>query len=600
MQLSRLYSNKPKIFVPIEFNSVGDDTLMNVVFGEVRDPKNRKKDSHNLGKTTLLNLIDFCLLKGMSPDQFLAKHRDRFEGFDFFLEIALNDGAFATVRRGADNPNDVSLKRHDARRLHLVEASEDEWDHPHLSREEAVKLLDGWLDLRVLKPYDFRKAITYFLRSQGDYSDELQLQKFRQGKDRDWKPFVAHLFGLDEKPVKRKYELDDVVERLSKKRDEQQAEVQFVEEQLPELNARIHLLQGQVQDLEAAIDAFSFDDQERRMIEELSGNIEREISELNDRYYNNSYDQKQIDAALKHKDKFDLSEVEEVFGEAKINFPKALKKSYEELVAFNKKVTHERNVALRSRLKFLIEEEAELEARKRELDQQRQRHLRLLRNTDAFDKFKDLQREVTKQSSNLVYLEEQRKKLEAVVATATELREAERERGRATDEIKAMIQRQAPVYERFSQIFNSYCQRVLNHAGIFHFRVNSSGNLDYTIGLSNEMGALSSQSEGTSYRKLVCALFDLALLRVYDHQSFFRFVYHDGVLEGLDDRKKIALLDVVREQIRSSNSQYVLTLIDSDVPRNAAGNRIPFEDDETVLRLHDGGADGRLFRMAEF
>jgi uncharacterized protein YydD (DUF2326 family) len=456
------------------------------------------------------------------------------------------------------------------------------------------------LDLRVLKPYDFRKAITYFLRSQGDYTDELQLQKFRQGKDRDWKPFVAHLFGLDEKPVKRKYELDDVVERLTKKRDEQQAEVQFVEEQLPELTARINLFQGQVQELEAAIDAFSFDDQERLMLEDLSGNIETEIAELNDRTYNNKYDQTQINAALKHKDKFDLSEVEEIFGEAKITFPRELKKHYEELVAFNKKVTQERNGALRTRLKFLIEEEAQLEARKEELDRQRQRHLSVLRSTDAFEKFKELQREVTKQSANLVYLGEQRKKLEAVVATATELREAERDRGRATDEIKAMIQRQAPVYERFSQIFNSYCQRVLNHAGIFHFRVNTSGNLDYTIGLSNEMGTLSSQSEGTSYRKLVCALFDLALLRVYDQQSFFRFVYHDGVLEGLDDRKKIALLDVVREQIVSSNSQYILTLIDSDVPRDAAGKRIPFEDNEIVLRLHDGGAEGRLFRMAEF
>lgn len=600
MKLSRLYSNKANLFAPIEFNSTGDDTLMNVVFGEVRDPRNRRKDSHNLGKTTLLNLLDFCLLKGMSPDHFLAKHKDRFEGFEFFLEIALNDGTFATVRRGADNPKNVSLKRHDARGLHLVGAPEDEWDHPQLSREEAVRLLDGWLDLRVLKPYDFRKAITYFLRSQGDYSDELQLQKFRQGKDRDWKPFVAHLFGLDERPVKRKYELDDVVERLSKKRDEQQAEVQFVEEQLPELNARINLLQGQVQELEAKIDAFSFDNQERRMVEELAGTIEREISDLNERYYNNRYDQNQILASLNRKDKFDLGEVEEIFGEAKINFPGELKRNYEQLVEFNKKVTHERNVALRSRLRTLIEEETDLAARKDELDRRRQHHLQVLRNTDAFDKFKDLQREVTKQSSDLVYLEEQRKKLEAVVATATELREAERDRGRATDEIKAMIQRQAPIHERFSQIFNSYCQRVLNHAGIFHFRVNSSGNLDYTIGLSNEMGALSSQSEGTSYRKLVCALFDLALLRVYDHQSFFRFVYHDGVLEGLDDRKKIALLDVVREQIRSSSSQYVLTLIDSDVPRDAAGNQVPFDDDEIVLRLHDGGADGRLFRMAEF
>jgi uncharacterized protein YydD (DUF2326 family) len=40
----------------------------------------------------------------------------------------------------------------------------------------------------------------------------------------------------------------------------------------------------------------------------------------------------------------------------------------------------------------------------------------------------------------------------------------------------------------------------------------------------------------------ICALFDLALLKVYESAPFFHFVYHDGVLEGLDDRKKIAFL----------------------------------------------------------
>jgi hypothetical protein len=52
-----------------------------------------------------------------------------------------------------------------------------------MSRDDAVKLLDGWLDLKILKPYDYRQAITYFLRTQADYRDELQLQKFSFGRE---------------------------------------------------------------------------------------------------------------------------------------------------------------------------------------------------------------------------------------------------------------------------------------------------------------------------------------------------------------------------------------------------------------------------------
>jgi uncharacterized protein YydD (DUF2326 family) len=87
---------------------------------------------------------------------------------------------------------------------------------------------------------------------------------------------------------------------------------------------------------------------------------------------------------------------------------------------------------------------------------------------------------------------------------------------------------------------------------------------------------------------------------VYENSAFFHFVYHDGIFESLDDRKKIALLSIIREQISSCKTQYILTLIDSDMPRDGEGRKISFEDDEIVLRLHDDGKDGRLFRMAEF
>jgi uncharacterized protein YydD (DUF2326 family) len=120
------------------------------------------------------------------------------------------------------------------------------------------------------------------------------------------------------------------------------------------------------------------------------------------------------------------------------------------------------------------------------------------------------------------------------------------------------------------------------------------------LSLPGKAGVVSSQSEGTSYKKLICALFDLALLKVYEEMPFFRFVYHDGVLEGLDDRKKIALLDLVREQTASKRLQYIFSMIDSDMPRDAKSERLEFPADEIVLRLHDDGAPGRLFKMAEF
>src|SRR3954451_23820890 len=112
MQISRLYSNKPDVFAPIEFNYGEDARRLNIVYGEVRHPSDQKRDSHNLRKTTLLHVIDFMLLKGMTPEHFLFRHKERFEDFVFFIELELRTGDYATVRRGARNPNRVAMTRH--------------------------------------------------------------------------------------------------------------------------------------------------------------------------------------------------------------------------------------------------------------------------------------------------------------------------------------------------------------------------------------------------------------------------------------------------------------------------------------------------------
>lgn len=74
MKLSRLYSNKPDLFDPVEFVQG-----MNVVMAEIRLPENRGKDTHNLGKTTLGRLLDFGFLAKRDPKFFLFKHSDLFK-----------------------------------------------------------------------------------------------------------------------------------------------------------------------------------------------------------------------------------------------------------------------------------------------------------------------------------------------------------------------------------------------------------------------------------------------------------------------------------------------------------------------------------------
>ena len=67
------------------------------------------------------------------------------------------------------------------------------------------------------------------------------------------------------------------------------------------------------------------------------------------------------------------------------------------------------------------------------------------------------------------------------------------------------------------------------------------------------------------------------------------------MFESLDKRKKSNLLDVMREY-SNLGIQQIVTLIDTDMPPDVDGTPV-FSEDEIVLRLHDEGPEGRLFRL---
>jgi uncharacterized protein YydD (DUF2326 family) len=454
----------------------------------------------------------------------------------------------------------------------------------------------------VVAPWDYRKGITYFLRTQNDYQDILQIQKFMLGRDRDWKPFALHLVGIDYTAAGRKYELDALIEDEESRRLEKHAEVQIPETDLARLNTHIEIRRAETEKLSEQLDRFSFAAEERRISRNLVEEVEQAIGRGLNQIYNVDADIAQIESSVSRPIKFDPAEIKAIFEEAAIALPDSLTRSYDELVDFNKKLSSERNTALRKRLKDLRAERNVLQVQHEELDGQRTKYLEIIQNADTFRKYKALQRELADQRAELIYLETQVERLNAVADLTAKINEYQRERAQRIAELQAELRRKNPIAVQIALVFNDFTKRLLDLEVDFYVTLNKLGNVEFKFDprRPSHMGETSSLSEGKSYKQLLCALFDLALLRVYAHMPFYHFVYHDGILEGLDNRKKITFLELVREIISGGQIQYILSAIDTDLPRDDSDEKIPFSDEEVVLGLHDDGPGGRLFRADEF
>lgn len=137
------------------------------------------------------------------------------------------------------------------------------------------------------------------------------------------------------------------------------------------------------------------------------------------------------------------------------------------------------------------------------------------------------------------------------------------------NKISESLQNQPETYKKIVKDLSMLGKRVFNKPIILSTKTNTNGNLEFDITFKDGESILSndtSESDGTSYKKILCVLFDLVILRQYAKDGFYHFVYHDGIFETLERRKKDKLLEVIRETVAQFNIQYILTIIETDLP----------------------------------
>ncbi len=594
MKPSKLYSNKPDIFAPVEFTPE-----LNVVLAEIRLPENLDRDTHNLGKTTLGRLLDYGFLSSRDSKFFLFKHIDVFGEFVFFLEIELAQGSYVTVRRGVEEASKIAFKKHAVRHQDFTTLPDSEWDHVDVPFERAKELLDSILDWRSLNPWHFRKGLGYFLRSQSDFGDVFQLGKFAN-KHADWKPFLAHILGFDAAIIARHYakveELEDKQGKAATIRQEMGGDF----EDASKIDGILLLKRQEVDKKQQLLDAFDFRTQDKADTKQVVDQVDERIAALNARRYSLMQNRKKIIASLEEDQiLFDPEDAKAMFEEAGVLFAGQVKKDFQQLIAFNKAITEERHG-------YLVEERAEVDAELKTINaelntlgKRRSEMLSFLSATDSFAKYKRVSTEMVTLRADIETLERQRDFVHRLQQLRTEIRTLAEEKLHLQTEIEADVEaRSADEDSLFSSIrlyFNEIVEEVIDSKALLSVGVNQLGHLDFRAELLDDAGNATSADRGHSYKKLLCIAFDLAVLRAHLDEQFPRFAYHDGVFESLDDRKKENLLAVIR-RYTALGIQSIITLIDSDLPKRTTAEPV-FAPDELVLLLHDEGDRGRLFKM---
>ena len=590
MKLSKLYSNKPDLFETIFFSSG-----LNVIQGEIRLPENKGKDTHNLGKSILGKLLDFCFLSKKNANFFLFKHKQLFNQFVFFLELELEDKSYITIRRSVSNATRINIKKHNDSHQDFTQLTH--WDHENLPFEKAKGILDSILNFYCLKPWHYRNILGYLLRSQDDYRDVFQLEKFAS-KHKYWKPILAHILGFNSDLIEKHYELESQLNDAQNREKLVEQELGGSIEDISQIDGLLLLKQQDVNERQRLLDKFDFHSVDQAKTKKIIDELDLEIATLNKNRYSLEFNRKKIELSLKKQQiLFDPNEAENLYREAGILFPKQLKKDFDQLITFNRAITEERNKYLKEELSSIKNELKNINQTLLQLGEERIQTLSFLCETDVFDKYKQISNELITLKADISFLERQREFIHKLQVLRAEIRQIREQYQNIQIDIERDLEEQnkkeTSLFSEVRLYFSRIVEDVISRKALLNVKINQEGHLDFSADILDEAGRSTSADDGHTYKKLLCVAFDLAILRAHLKDNFPRFVYHDGIFESLDDRKKVNLLNVIR-QYSDFGIQQIITVIDSDIPLD---NDIFFNNNDIVLVLHDEGMQGRLFKL---
>jgi uncharacterized protein YydD (DUF2326 family) len=561
-----------------------------VVLATIQDKAN-KKDTHNLGKTSLIHLINFLLLGTFIKNKGLLSN-PIFTGQTFYLEIQLNNEKYLVIKRSINTATKISYKLNN---LELADFTPPaNWDDVDIPFDKAKEKLNEYLEFDVLTKWDYRKSITYFLRTQQDYSYVFQLNKFK-GKDFDWKPFVFELLGFDGDLIEDKLRKEQEVNNIRNKINTLKQETNVNSGEKDRLLGLLDIKKQEKTEAEATIDKFNFYLQDNSISKDIIKDLDSKIQTLNTERYRIHYEISKTEESLKNSEStVNVQKLKRLFEEVELYFPEKLEKQYDDLENFNRSISEERRKFLKENLAELKKELHTVDNELKQMEESKSEKLSFLTETDSYSKFKEYQKQLSVLNADIEKLNEKLRWIDKSVLLENEIKIINEKINDSVLNITNAINQRK--HAGINRIFNEILTEIVGTNANIWLKTNAKGNVDFYAEYTNPIDNTStSEAEGASYKKLLCMAFDLALLIHYSQNSFFRFVYHDGIIEGLDNRIKIRLLHKIKSICSNYNIQHIISLIDSDIPVQNDGSLYSFSQDEVCLDLNDIDDSGKLF-----
>ncbi len=565
------------------FREVTFQPGMNVIIAD-KDKRSSNRESRNgVGKSTLFQIIHFCLGASLSKKDGLPV--DELHGWAFTVDLQVGRRTLSVTRRVVGH------------KTVQIEGDVDGLDgnrHPAGGLSMDVEAWKQFLGREMFdippRPDDashwpsFRELLAYLARVDLDNKDPFEWFKRQQR----WSIQVhnAYHLGLNwEWPLKLEELARDEKTLKAVKRAAGKGLVGDALGSRGAMEAEELACQQEADKLSKQLESFRVHPQ-YESIEKEANDLTRRISELNDL---NRFDRQrlqQFEASIRedHLDDQDPDEVVKLYEEAKVQLPERVVRHLAEVQAFHQELIANRRRFLEDHIRELKEQIAARDQQVKTLSDKRAGLLNILKDHGALEHYHRLQERLNELKARARDL---RTRIERLDEADRALRDIKARRRRLYDAARQHYEERKASRSLAGEFFDAHSKALYEAPGRLIIDLDEKGyRFDVKIQRARSGGI-------SRMGKVFC--YDLTLARLWAQRGRGPgFILHDSaIFNGVDERQIVHALQLASRIAHEEGFQYICSINTDRVPYHM----LPpdFDLDQYVrLRLTDGDPAGSL------
>lgn len=538
------------------FNPVIFKDGLNIILGKY---SNSDKDINGIGKSTIVKLVDYCLLADGPKKTFFSEKYKFLKNHSVTLRFSVANIPYCIQRDFTSKKialfskdNEQLIEYEDAElRIILFKIISDADDY--------TGVFDlGW----------YRTIMNFFIQDDHAFHARTseEVMRFIEGSKRKSELLFLNMFllGIDNTNT---WKFDESQVELKQFRSDQtRIRKQITEssnKSVDSFRAEVESIERKIEGFEKSLDEFDFDSSYSFAEDEIK-TISADVSKLNKEHLALSSKLRDIKESLEINVDIDITKVRELYGEINLQFSDFIKKELDEVLRFRKNITANRSIFLNKRegeyskkLKDIRDKVLILEARRSEL-------FKRLDEKNAFDSIK----------SAYKTLLEEKNSLDSKSSFLTQLDDVElsiaNQRTEVTKCVAEIVKEKSNLstsLEKPKEIFLDIVENSVDTKDTeteAHLNIEPRSHATSPFKFSIEVPR--SESLGKGRFKIVAYDLTVFFNSCISNRSLPRFLIHDGVFHGISHKTRINLINYLNKKLKMiGDIQYIITLNEDEV-----------------------------------